>query len=618
MTYTYPVEEYGKRLLEYKELEKLSFKPEDGRDFVIGKLEERSAKKREISSVLDTMISEYVERFERDPGSLGAEDAQELEALFSSLRDPQTGRDADTAVMLRIADVLKEYYKREGRFHDYLRQLKECVTLDRIFIYNHNSTSFPSPYISECVGLSETFDGMPEEDKALFFEIYYWVFLDHEDDAIPEGAPHPVDRLLAADDFLRGRLGDKYGEYTAAPEFAGTARNSLSEILEHYLWCARNHRQADTERIRPKLERYADVLRSVVEKKMPQTTALKLSMQSTLMHADYRLGRLSLSELLDKLTRMQAEVNEGESPLIRATRLGKLNYHYLLFLYRFSGFDKKTVVELSQQRIKEAFPKILKITRETENASFNTYLMFFILGASLTSRFEEFSNLLLEMTVYSDKALYIHTEMVKELSLVLFDHMIETDPDVFDGVAGRDAEYIRTHKQEMRELLSECCMFHDIGKFFMLDIVENSKRRLTDAEFSVIRTHPASFEEFGRDWMEQDEKLQCIRDCAWTHHLWHDGTQGYPKTSHTKNRPFSDILAIADSIDAATDYIGRPYHSRKTLDQLIDEIRGQAGTRYGPDAAAALSAPGVRDRLLYLTTEGRKDVNYRIYAFNKI
>lgn len=46
MTYTYPVDEYKKQLLAYYEMDKMTFSPEDGREFVIEKLEERSEKKR--------------------------------------------------------------------------------------------------------------------------------------------------------------------------------------------------------------------------------------------------------------------------------------------------------------------------------------------------------------------------------------------------------------------------------------------------------------------------------------------------------------------------------------------------------------------------------------------
>ncbi|MBR4798698.1 MAG: hypothetical protein IK047_00395 [Clostridia bacterium] len=617
MTYTYPVEEYKKQLLAYEELEKLTFTPEDGRELVIKKLEERSAQKRRIAETVNTMISEYIERFEKSPELLGEEDAAKLEEFYAGLTDPKTGRELDLGIGVRITGILKEYYRRKGSMHDYLRTLQECVVEERILSYNHTSGSCESPYIAECNELSARFEELSEEDRIRFFVIYYWVFLNHEDDRVADEKPHPVEHILAVDDFFTERLGDRFYEYLEKVDSVGLARNTLSQMLEHFLWNARHHRKPDMERIRPKLERYTAILHEKTDAGAAKSESLKLSVQSTLLHADFQLGKITIEELLDTLSRIQADVKEGESPSIQASRLGKINYHYLLFLYRFSGYDKEKVMRLSQQRIKETLPRILKITREVNNSRFNMYLMLFILGASFTSRFESFSNLLLEMTVYSDKALYIHTEMVKEISLVLFDHLIKTDPGFFEGVAGRGTEYIQNHRDEMRRLLAECCMFHDIGKFFMLDIVENSMRRLTDGEFAIIRTHPSGFEEFGRDWVEQDENLQCIRDCALTHHLWHNGERGYPAVSHTKNRPFADILAIADSIDAATDYIGRPYHSGKTLLQLLDEIRGEAGTRYGPGAAAALSSPEVQEKLLYLTTEGRKDINYRIYAFNK-
>ncbi|MBO4216859.1 MAG: hypothetical protein J5940_02830, partial [Clostridia bacterium] len=596
----------------------MTFSPEDGRDFVIEKLEERSEKKRGISDIINTMIREYIERFETGPQLLGPDDVSKLESLYADLHDIKTGRYFDLGVSARISKILKEYYSRAGGDHDYMRMLNECVMCDRLLLYNHMSVSCESQYLSECTKLAERFGELSEEDALILFYVLYFVILDHEDDRKPEGAPHPVDQLMRVDGFLTKSLGDKYSEYLEKVGAIGVVRHSLSQILEHYLWSARNHKKADTERLRPLMERYTSILRERMDKELGNSAGVKMSVQSSLLHADYQLGRITMEELLEKLTEMQAEEPENESPIVRAKRLGELNYYYFVLLYRFSGYGKKTVTEMSQKRIRETLPNILKIKREVNNHAFNMFLMLFIVGASYTSRFEDFSNLLLEMTIYSDKALYIHTEMVKEISLVLFDHMIETSPDVFGGVAGYDTEYIISHKREMRRLLSDCCMFHDIGKFFMLDIVENSMRRLTDAEFAIIKTHPAGFDEFGRDWIEQDERLQCIRDCAMTHHLWHNGKNGYPDVSHTKNRPFADILAIADSIDAATDYIGRPYHTGKTLGQLISEIQSEAGTRYGPEAAAALSAPEVKEKLLYLTAEKRKDINYRIYAFNKI
>ena len=614
MEYSYSPDEYLKLIREYEALERMSFSSEDDRDTVIGVLEERSKGKREVAKTANAMIREYVETFEQHPEELTDEDAKKLEALQEGLTDPKTGRELDLGIMLRIMRILKDHYRRADRLHEYIKALRQCIMLDRLLVFNHMSTSCDSPYFNECEDLSERFFELPEEDRVLLFSTLYWICIDHEDDRIEGGMRHPIDKFLKIDEKLHALLGERYEEYFEKADPSGIARNSISMMLEHFLWMTRHKLTPDVERFRPHMERYSAILREKLAS-MDAMSITKLSLEDTILHADYQLGKITIDELLNSLTRLQSEVGEDESPSVQAARLGKTNYHYLVFLHRFSGYDRETIIKMSRERVREAFPRILKITREVNNSRFNMYLMLFILGASYTSRFEDFSNLLLELTVYSDKALYVHTEMVKEISLVLFDHMIETSPEVFEGVAGRDAAYIQSHKQEMRELLSDCCMFHDTGKFFMLDIVGNSMRRLTDEEFAIIRTHPIAFEEFSRDWMEQDERLHCIRDCAEMHHLWHDGTRGYPTyLKHTKNRPFVDILAIADSLDAATDIYGRPYRLTKTLEDLIGEFKDGSGTRYGPEAVSALSDDSVREKLRHLITEGRKDIYYRIYS----
>ena len=78
MKYTYPPEEYMRQLRAYNALEAMRFSPEDSREYVIAKLEERSAKKRAIAGVANTMIREYVETFESAPDSLTPEDAGAL------------------------------------------------------------------------------------------------------------------------------------------------------------------------------------------------------------------------------------------------------------------------------------------------------------------------------------------------------------------------------------------------------------------------------------------------------------------------------------------------------------------------------------------------------------
>lgn len=47
-----------------------------------------------------------------------------------------------------------------------------------------------------------------------------------------------------------------------------------------------------------------------------------------------------------------------------------------------------------------------------------------------------------------------------------------------------------------------------------------------------------------------------------------------------------DALSVADSLDAATDNIGRCYNLAKPFRTLLGELRAQSGTRYAPNVIA--------------------------------
>ena len=111
MTYTYPPEEYISQLQAYNELEAMRFTPADSRETVIAKLSERSARKREISEITNTMVREYIETFEKDPEALTAGDAEALQTLMDLLAPDGCARCEVTDDLLALIDVLVD-----GRF----------------------------------------------------------------------------------------------------------------------------------------------------------------------------------------------------------------------------------------------------------------------------------------------------------------------------------------------------------------------------------------------------------------------------------------------------------------------------------------------------------------------
>ena len=633
MNYTYPPEAYAETLKEYYELEKLSFSPEDGRDLILEKLEERSAKKRVIANTANTMIREYIETFEKDPEAATAEDVEKLDKF---IRTMQTGQGFNTqcpdpAIMLRAQRIRKAYFERTGDLEELIGALSNCNHYYMTLFALHSSTFSGSPYGREILKLKDRFVELSAYRRAQFMTV--------------------VARMTAiqargfdAPDFSMDRIWEacaleqELAELDRAfpPSGAADPRAQQSGVPDHYAdmmlqncrmsvvntfcdYCVHEHdagRKPDVEAMRPRIRPVVEALRADLENGrdyMGMSTHIRLLMDM----ADFHLGSIGKEELPARYEERRREALALDARL-QLIIVSDIDVTYLTYVYKYSELGAERFSELCRTRLDESLPRLLQTAKMVNDIQFNAIPMKYITCASYISRFSDFADTVLELSVYADKALFIHTAMVREMSRVIFDELIGKDPAFFDGVAGYDAAAVREHPEELRALLDDCCMYHDLGKFWMTDITDNSMRRLTDDEFTLIKEHPLRFDDVYARVDEGDERFLCIRDCALTHHLWLDGTRGYPNLPQTKNRPFADILAIADSIDAATDFLGRPYNSGKTIDQLIGEFQAGAGTHYGPEAAAALSAPRVRDRLQELITEGRKEIYYQIYAFNRL
>lgn len=616
MNYTYSPLEYKKQIDTYKELLKISFNKDDDYNYVISKLKETSLKKKEIANIANVIINEYLERFEKNPDLLTNDDASKLEEFINALTENQTNIYNDISISERIEIILKEYYKKIGDFNKYIVSLSIAQNYEYLLYANHSNWFSGSRFDEEIMSL---IDKMGEMDLPILGR--YLSSLAMVGQANPKGLTL-VGKTLNYDlfkqkiDILR-KYYDPYKDNTHLSFLMTVIGNIFGYFSGDLYYANIEGRVVDVESIRPWMTELVNLVDDFINKGNTGTTNLEL-MKIMSLRAKFYLGMVSLDEMLEELDNIAKEAMNITNPLYKASCITQSVYTYSIFLSHYSKLPKKEIKRIIKEKIDENLPKVLEITRMVNNYQFNFIIMLFVAAGSFLGRFEDFADLILKITVYSDKTLYIHTVMVKELSLVIFDWMIEHNIEFFNGVCKYDLEYIRNHKEELRNQLGDCCMYHDIGKFFMIDIIDNSMRRLTDDEFDLLKIHPQSFEDIYEVGMMDDEHIKCIHDCALTHHLWYDGSKGYPKVSHTYNKPLTNILSIADSIDAATDDIGRPYIKKKTIDDLMVEFKKGANTQYSEDVIKALEDESVKKRLEYLVNEGRKDIYYQVYTNNEI
>ena len=122
---------------------------------------------------------------------------------------------------------------------------------------------------------------------------------------------------------------------------------------------------------------------------------------------------------------------------------------------------------------------------------------------------------------------------------------------------------------------------HDIGKVGVPEAVLRKPGPLDDAEWELMREHPA----IGAQIVAPIRFLAGAVEIVRSHHERWDGA-GYPRGLRGDEIPLAArVFAIADSFDAMTS--DRPYRAAMPLERALGEVRAGAGTQFDPMVAAA-------------------------------
>ena len=134
------------------------------------------------------------------------------------------------------------------------------------------------------------------------------------------------------------------------------------------------------------------------------------------------------------------------------------------------------------------------------------------------------------------------------------------------------------------EVLRRAAPLHDVGKIGIPDAILLKPAKLTDAEFTVMRTHTtigARILSGGRT-----ELIRTAEHIALSHHERWDGG-GYPHGIAGEDIPIeARIVAVADFFDALTH--DRPYRKAWSAGEALAEVERQRGRQFDPRVAEAL------------------------------
>lgn len=133
-------------------------------------------------------------------------------------------------------------------------------------------------------------------------------------------------------------------------------------------------------------------------------------------------------------------------------------------------------------------------------------------------------------------------------------------------------------------LIRQSALVHDIGKLAIPRAVLDKPGPLTDAEWELVRRHPAD----GAELLLRVDSLSALAAAVRASHERWDG-RGYPDGLAGEDIPMAArIIAACDAFEAMTG--DRPYRVPRTITEALDELRACAGSQFDPRVIDALVA----------------------------
>ena len=136
-------------------------------------------------------------------------------------------------------------------------------------------------------------------------------------------------------------------------------------------------------------------------------------------------------------------------------------------------------------------------------------------------------------------------------------------------------------REEVCNGIQMASFIHDLGKIHIPAEILAKPGKLSEDEFSIIKTHP----QVGYDILKNIEFPRPIAKIVYQHHERLDGS-GYPRgISGNEILLEAKIIGVADVIEAMAFH--RPYRAALGIEKAMEEIKDKRGTFFDPEVVDA-------------------------------
>ena len=348
---------------------------------------------------------------------------------------------------------------------------------------------------------------------------------------------------------------------------------------------------------------------------------LGLSARVVYVHAaaSYHVGRMDIDELMELMLRENARADNS----INADNIFR-HLSLVPYLQCYLHFCTPEQQAKFMPRVKAAIESGYDYVRKLPISDYFSQASMYVRNTIVEALADDKEmtvkrkSAFLRMFLTCHRPTYVHSLMVAWLTGELVKRLLDTDPDLLlrrDAGAWRCAtrEEAAARRQDFVRQAYEVGLYHDVGKTAVLEVVSNYGRRLTKEEFQVIQRHPY----IGYWLLKTLGGMDQCAESALGHHCFFNESSGYPLdiAARRANRCnlLTDVLSVADSLDAATDDIGRSYAVAKNFTSLVAEFLDGADTRYSGRVVAIFEDEDFVKDLERRTMEKRRATYLRTY-----
>lgn len=325
----------------------------------------------------------------------------------------------------------------------------------------------------------------------------------------------------------------------------------------------------------------------------------------------WKIGQISTTEFADAILEIlsQSDINDFSPNGIIFNLQIPLSFEDA---FRHMNHEEKERYRLHMRRIlRNAYDYLFKFPH-------NEYSNLVTKAVSESIRYRAQHNLSLQKRffnslLYCHPPTYIHVRMAAFLSRKIVHQMIETVPEKLFGLYDIfDVNELRKRQEEIESRVYQSSLYHDVGKIMLLDDVSVYGRKLLDEEFAAIKLHT----NIGATILQKMD-LPELSSVALHHHRFYNEMGGYPEVCppcEPQYKHIVDIVSVSDTVEAATDNIGRCYSAPKSLTQIVAELKAESGTRYSPDVAALFDNEEFFAEVERELAEQRRDIYFEAYG----